>query len=215
MADNTSEQLIAAVAELEEKVKALTDAPRGDFPVALDLRNQQGDLLHVRGTSLKNIEDVLIEVFGEGTTRVMIQSFSYAVRGTVLAGGDVNAALDEPDGTFESDSDEALAYETLKSAPPPRGASRGGGGSGGGGGSAKIKAHDGLPEEFLDELKRGERCPECGGDEFFDNRPQDGKGPHIKCANAKCDAGKGYPWGWWPPKDDGGRGRGRGSRRSD
>jgi len=209
MADVTVAQLKEVVDALEADLRSssqqladIQNVQRRDFPVALDLRNAQGDLLHVRGDTLDEVERTLTDYFGDGATLVMLQSFNYAFRGTVGAGGSVDEALDKPDGTFSVDSDEALAYSVVKQrkAAPAKGGGRPSGRS-----SAAAYDDDGDFPTWWDGA-----CPSCGSTNFYDNRddlgPQ-GKRPHFKCKD--CDNAA------WPPDDRPKSGGGRRSRRSD
>jgi hypothetical protein len=193
-----------------------------EAPVSIDLKNPAGWMLHLRSRAVEGLVTKVNELFDPDNgkrsdlTNVILQSFNPAIIASMAAGHTAEEALG-----YEPDQLAQDAYDALQAGATRQPRSGGGGSSKGGSSSAnKIDTEDGvdkLPEWFVKKLNREDGCPECDGTKFWDNRQskRSEKDPDFRCANQDCDAGKGYPFAVWEPKEDDRRGRSRRSSRTD
>ena len=191
-----------------------------EAPLSMDLKNPLGWLLHVRADTVENFVDQLNQLWdgqiGDRTdvTSVTLFSFNPGVIASMAAGQSAEEAMGTDLDDFAKDNYEAIAQGAQRR-PAAASSDGSGGGAKGSGGANKFKVADvdasTLPAWFLDKLSRRDTCPECDGEEFWDNRSDPGKGPVFRCANRDCKTSKGYPWGVFEPDD---RSRSRTSSRT-
>ena len=185
-----------------------------EAPVATDMRNPLGWLLHLRANDIAGLVTKINELFDPGVgersdlTNLVLLSYNPAVIDAMQHGATAEQALGYD---REMDPDAIALYDAIKAGAtrmPAQGAptANGGGSQRAGGGASKFDTStltatqmDALPSYFVDKLTRNDGCPNCGGHEFWDNRvgKQNDKAPDFKCANRDCDTGKGYAWGAW------------------
>jgi hypothetical protein len=186
-----------------------TTAEVGSFPACqISLVNPVGAMLVLRADNVEGLVGLLNGIWDsqlgkrEDVTNLFLFSFNPAIIADMREGRSAEQAMG-----YEPNEMATAAYNALAEGAKRRPVASAGANGTKGKGAGKFKVGDDghaegdLPAFFIDKLTRRNTCPECDGDEFWDNRGSDVKGPVFRCTNQSCDAGKGYPWGVFEPDE--------------